>query len=81
MTPRTYWQNYVKQHGGPVGTAERLDIPYPTIASICNGRRGIGHRLAARMAEADSSLDAATLVWVRALRPDVFGAEEARDAA
>lgn len=70
MTPRTYWQTYVEKHGGAVGTAERLDIPYPTIASICNGRRGIGHRLAARMVSADPSLDAATLVWVRATRQD-----------
>ena len=77
MTPRTYWQTYVEQHGGPVGTAARLGIPYSTIASICNGRRGIGHRLAARMAEADPALDAATLVWVRALRLDAFAAEAA----
>lgn len=70
MTPRAYWQNYVEQHGGPVGAAERLCIPYPTIASVCNGRRGIGRRLAERMGAADPSLDVSVLVWVRATNAD-----------
>lgn len=65
MDPRSYWQRYVTQHGGATGVADRLGIPYPTVAAVCNGRRGIGRRLAELMASKDSSLDASVLVWVR----------------
>ncbi len=64
MKPRTYWQNYVDRHGGPAAVADRLAIPYSTIASICNGWGGIGRKLALRMAKADRSLDPAVLVFV-----------------
>jgi hypothetical protein len=69
MTPRTYWQNYVDANGGPTGVAERLGIPYTTIASITNGWRGIGRKLALRMVAADPSLDAAVLAFVAATKP------------
>jgi hypothetical protein len=69
MTPRTYWQNYVDSHGGPTGVAERLGIPYTTIASITNGWRGIGRKLALRMVAADPSLDPAVLAFVAATKP------------
>lgn len=72
MTPRAYWKNYVEKHGGPTGAAQHLDIPYPTIAAVCNGRRGIGHRLAKQMIAADPELDASVLVWVRPLPADTF---------
>lgn len=72
MHARAFWQNYVNKHGGPSGVAKHLGIPYPTIAAVCNGRRGIGHRLAAQMVAADPKLDAATLVWVRPLPADTF---------
>lgn len=68
MSPRTYWQNYIDKHGGLVAIVDRLGIPYSTIAAVSNGWRGIGHKLAQRMAEADPSLDASVLVWVRPLR-------------
>lgn len=68
MDARKYWDTYVSQHDGPVGVSARLSIPYSTIAGICNGSRGIGRGLAARMAKADPLLDANKLVWVRALR-------------
>lgn len=62
---RQYWQEYVDRIGGPVQVAEKLGIPYSTIAGVCNGSRGIGHDLAERMAKADPDLDQMVLVWVR----------------
>src|SRR3546814_11472918 len=66
MDPRSYWNHYVSQHGGPAGTARRLGIPFQTIASICNGNRGIGRKTARRMAEQDTLLDEKILIWVTA---------------
>lgn len=66
MTPRDYWNQYVERHGGPAGVSIKMRVPYSTIAAICNGSRGIGRRLAQRMAEADPSLDPTVLVWVTA---------------
>ena len=68
MTPRTYWQNYIDTTGGLAAVAERLGVAYSTVTGITNGWRGIGHKLAQRMVEADPSLDASVLVWVRPLR-------------
>lgn len=67
MTPRTYWNKYVKRQGGAARTAAALDIPYSTIAGICNGSRGIGRVLAKRMAAADKSLDESVLIWVQSM--------------
>ena len=64
QAPREYWQQYVDRLGGPQKTAQRLGIPYSSIACICNGSRGIGRNLAQRMAAADAALDPAVLVWV-----------------
>lgn len=64
MTAREKWTQYVTENGGPTGVANKLGIPYSTIAGVCNGSRGIGRQLAARMAQADDSLDASWLVWV-----------------
>ena len=69
MTPRDYWNHYVEQHGGPTGVAARLAIPYSTIAGVCNGSRGIGRRLALRMASVDPMLDAGKLALVDAQPP------------
>src|SRR3546814_18648079 len=66
MDPRSYWNHYVSQHGGPAGTARRLGIPFQTIASICNGNRGIGRKTARRMAEQDPLLAEKILIWVTA---------------
>lgn len=68
MDARDFWMHYVNQHGGPSGVSARLGIPYPTIAAVCNGNRGIGHALAKRMAQADPMLDASRLVWVRPIK-------------
>ncbi|NID14350.1 hypothetical protein [Luteibacter yeojuensis] len=70
MTPRLYWQEYVTRNGGRRTTADRLGLPYSTVASICNGYRGIGRALAERMVAADPSLDASILIWVRPVKPD-----------
>lgn len=67
--PRDYWNHYVEQNGGPVGVAARLGIPYSTIAGVCNGSRGIGRRLALRMASADPLLDAGKLALVDSIQP------------
>ncbi len=68
MTPRQYFESYLTRNGGPVHVSAKLDIPYPTIAAIGNGRRGIGKDLAQRMAAADKSLDPMILVWVKRTR-------------
>jgi hypothetical protein len=68
MSPRTYWKHYIDAAGGIPAVVDRLGIPYSTIAAVTNGWRGIGHKLAQRMVEADPSLDASVLVWVRPLR-------------
>lgn len=66
MDPRTYLKHYADQHGGTVAAvATRLGIPYQTLAAVYNGNRGIGHKLARRMAAADPLLDANVLIWVR----------------
>lgn len=67
MDARTYWNAYVDRIGGPTKVAAHLGIPYSTIAGVCNGSRGIGRDLAAKMAAADPALDASKLVWVRAV--------------
>jgi hypothetical protein len=65
MDAREYWDDYVKRAGGLLAVSERLGIPYSTIACICNGSRGIGHRLAQRMVASDPGLDVDKLIWVR----------------
>lgn len=77
-TPRAYWDAYVAENGGAKGVSDKLGIPYPTIAGICNGNRGIGRDLARRMAEADPLLDAMRLIWVEPIRDTP---NEARDVA
>jgi hypothetical protein len=84
MEARDYWNAYVSRHGGPARVADRLSLPFPTIAAVCNGSRGIGKRLAERMAEADPELDRNSLIWVRPAKPaeatrDVFGEAGGRD--
>lgn len=66
MTPREYWDHYVEKNGGPAKVAAMLDIPYPTIAGVCNRSRGIGRKLADRLHAADPLLDRDQLVWVTA---------------
>lgn len=69
MNPRTYWNTYVERHGGVSATAERLGLPYSTLAGICNGSRGIGRDLAIRMRQADPLLDPSVLIWIRPTKP------------
>lgn len=68
MDARTYWNAYVEDNGGPTGVSRKLDLPYSTIAGVCNGTRGIGRDLAARMHRADPALDASVLLWVRPVK-------------
>ena len=69
MDSRTYFHAYVEQCGGVPQTALRLAIPYPTIAAIANGGRGISKAMADRMVKADPLLDKNRLVWVTAEKP------------
>lgn len=66
MDARDYWNHYVERNNGAVAVAAQLDLPYSTIAGICNGSRGIGRDLAKRMAEKDPLLDENVLIWVTA---------------
>jgi len=68
MNARHYWDRYVQAIGGPAAVATHLDIPYSTIAGVCNGSRGIGRNLARRMARKDPMLDEAKLIWVEPIR-------------
>lgn len=65
-SPRDYWNHYVEQNGGPTKVAAKLGIPYSTIAAVSNGSRGIGRRLAIRIATSDPILDAGKLALVHA---------------
>ena len=68
MTARQYWDDYVRSIGGAAAVAAHLEIPYSTIAGVCNGSRGIGRGLAKRMASKDPRLDERKLVWVEPIR-------------
>ena len=68
MDARAYWNHYVERHGGATAVAAALDIPYSTIAGICNGSRGIGRALANRMSRRDQLLDENVLIWVTGTR-------------
>ena len=70
MTPREYLAEYVERHGGAPKVAQRLGIPYSTLAAICNGYRGISPQMADKMHKADPMIDRNQIVWVRAERPD-----------
>ena len=80
-TPRAYWDAYVAANGGPKGVSGRLGIPYPTIAGICNGNRGIGRELARRMGAADPLLDVGRLIWVEPTKSDLGPAPADKAAA
>jgi len=82
MSARTYWNKYVQKNGGAVAVAAKLGIPYPTIACICNGSRGIGRATAQRMVNADSSLDKSILIWVTPIESKTsFFNQDSHDAA
>jgi hypothetical protein len=63
---RKHWDRFVAKNGGIVGTADLLKMPYSTIASICNGTRGIGHEMARNLEKrSDGVLNPILLVWMR----------------
>jgi plasmid maintenance system antidote protein VapI len=66
MDARAYWDHYVERHHGAVAVAALLDLPYSTVASICNGSRGIGRDLARRISDKEPLLDENVLIWVTA---------------
>ena len=71
MTPREYWDHYVERRGGLRKLADESGIPYPTLACVSNGSRGIGRKLADRLGSFDPLLDQSQLIWVTATKsPD-----------
>jgi hypothetical protein len=69
MDSRDYLMKFVDECGGKPAAAKQLRIPYSTLAAICNGTRGIGKRLAERMAaNSAGKLSASRLIWVQADR-------------
>lgn len=71
MTPRKYFQNFVKKAGGRPEAAKALGVPYPTLCSICNGYRGISRDMAERMGSASKgALDPSILIWVKATKSE-----------
>lgn len=68
MTPREYLMQYVASKGGIPSCADKLKIPYSTLAAICNGYRGITPQMADRMHKADPLIDRNQIVWVRATK-------------
>ena len=68
MDERPYFLAYIEQCGGVPQTAARLGIPYPSIAGIKNGYRGISKATADKMVAADPLLDWNRLIRVRPTR-------------
>lgn len=70
MNPRQYFLDYVERNGGLQAVSDNLGIPYPSLASVSNGSRGIGKAMAKRMVAADPSLDISVLVLVEQTKRD-----------
>lgn len=70
MSPRKYWNAYVKKNGGVRHVSERLSIPYSTVYAVHTGHRGIGKKLAQHMVDQDPNLDKSVLVFVTAEKKD-----------
>lgn len=83
MDPRSPLLQYIDACGGKPQAAKVLDLPYSTLAAICNGTRGVGKDLARRLEEASGGqLNAQQLVWIRPAREaGTRAAPAATDAA
>ena len=69
MSERDHLLQFVKHQGGVPKAASTLNIPYSTLASICNGYRGISKAMAKRIATASNGeLKEELLVWIRSTR-------------
>ena len=67
MSGRDDLAAFVDRCGGAPQAAKRLGIPYPTLASVLNGSRGVGKNLAARIESGSKGkLKASKLIWIRA---------------
>ena len=65
MDPRAYFLALVENAGGLPAAAKAWAIPYPTLAAVANGGRGISKRLAQRISTGTRGIaDASRLVWV-----------------
>ena len=69
MDEREYLRSYLETLGTVPKAAERLGIPYPTLAGVLSGYKGVGRNLAERLEAASNHyLDANRLIWIRATR-------------
>ena len=66
---RDYFLRYVERKGGVNALSVDSGIPYPTLACVCNGNRGIGRHLANSLVKYDAKLDMGKLLQVTALQP------------
>lgn len=66
MDPREPLIAFINTFEGRPQAAEKLGIPYSTLAAICNGTRGVGKDLAQRLEErSGGALKAEQLIWIR----------------
>jgi hypothetical protein len=69
MDEREYLRAYLSTLGSVPQAAEKLGIPYPTLAGVLSGYKGVGRNLAERLQLASNNfLDANRLVWIRPTR-------------
>lgn len=69
MDEREYLRAYLATLGSVPKAAEKLGIPYPTLAGVLSGYKGVGRDLAERLQVASNDfLDANRLVWIRPTR-------------
>lgn len=67
MTDHESLLAYVSKLGTREQAAKRLGVSYQTLSSICNGRRGVGKKMAAQLEKATKGkLKANKLVWIGA---------------
>jgi hypothetical protein len=72
MDPRQYFLALVETAGGLPAAAKSWGIPYPTLAAIANGGRGISKRMAQRIEVGTNGLaDPSRLVWVQPTKDQV----------
>lgn len=66
MNGRDYINKYVDKYGGLRATSKKLGVPYPSLAAIINGTRGIGKNMALRLEKGSrGELDPKNLVWIK----------------
>ena len=69
MDGRQHLEAAIAKHGGMTPASKAWGIPYPSLAAVVRGWRGVSRKQAAKWAaQAGGDLDASLLVWIRATR-------------